>query len=307
MMILRLSILLLALADSGHINAGGQSLSLQHGGVARSYQLHLPDNISPEKPTALLLVLHGRNGSGRRMASLTGFNERANQHGFVVAYPDSIDGRWNYLHGIPGAAAGPDDPGFLIALTDLLSETYKIDPEQRYLVGLSNGGFMAQRVACDAGNRFSAFASVAAGGYAALPGNCRRREPIDALYLHGTADELVPWEGRGIQDATGHRQLVTLSIKHSLQFWSVRNGCEGSLDVREVAPSGRSAGTRVQVLSSRDCLADAQVKLYAIIGGGHNWPGVVDVIPAAIAGRVNLDIHASDVAWSFFNRHHAIP
>jgi polyhydroxybutyrate depolymerase len=49
------------------------------------------------------------------------------------------------------------------------------------------------------------------------------------------------------------------------------------------------------------------VKLYAIIGGGHNWPGVADAIPAAIAGQVNLDVHASDVAWSFFNRHQAIP
>jgi polyhydroxybutyrate depolymerase len=75
-----------------------------------------------------------------RRAILNGADFRL---GFVVAYPDSIDGRWNYLHGIPGAAAGPDDPGFLNALTDLLSETYNIDPGRRYLIGISNGGFMA--------------------------------------------------------------------------------------------------------------------------------------------------------------------
>ncbi len=40
--------------------------------------------------------------------------------------------------------------------------------------------------------------------------------------------------------------------------------------------------------------------LYAIINGGHNWPGVADFIPADIAGRVNLDILASDIIWSFF-------
>lgn len=128
-------------------------------------------------------------GDWTRRAILNGADLR---HGFIVAYPDSIDGRWNYLHGIPGAAAGPDDPGFLLALTDLLSETYNIDPGRRYLIGISNGGFMAQRIACDARVRFAAFASVAAGGFAALPGNCQRRAPIDALYLHGTADELAP-------------------------------------------------------------------------------------------------------------------
>jgi polyhydroxybutyrate depolymerase len=59
----------------------------------------------------------------------------------------------------------------------LLSETLNIDPGRRYFVGISNGGFMAQRIACDTRVRCAAFASVGAGRYAALPENCRRRAP----------------------------------------------------------------------------------------------------------------------------------
>ena len=69
----------------------------------------------------------------------------------------------------------------------------------------------------------------------------------------------------------------------------------------EIPPRESSSLTRVKTFSSTNCQANAEVVLYAIMGGGHNWPGVADFIPASIAGRVNMDIHASDVIWSFFS------
>ena len=107
-------------------------------------------------------------------------------------------------------------------------------------------------------------------------------------------------QGKTLQDASGQRQAVTLSLTESLKFWAARNRCDAQVEVRDLPESGRSAGTRVRVLASRACAADSEVSLYAIIGGGHNWPGVEGVIAPRIAGRVNLDIHASEVVWSFF-------
>ncbi len=308
--VMKISLMLSLLLLLGHgavVLAGQTSQSIVHNGNTRSFQVFLPETLDPAEAPALLVVLHGLRGNGQRIADMTGFNERASQHGFIVVYPDSLGSRWNYLYGIPGAFAGPDDPGFLHKLTDTLSNTYNIDSGRRYVVGISNGGFMAQRLACEAQPRYAGFASIAAGGYAVLPEHCGRQAPIDALYVHGTADRLVPWEGKKLEDSSGNRQIVTLSVTDSLKFWAGHNGCAASIDVHDIPAGGRSTGTRVRVYASRDCVANSSVSLYAVIGGGHNWPGVEGAIPPSIAGRVNLDIHASEVVWSFFDRHQSGP
>ncbi len=286
----------------GPVSAEVSTPEFEHAGTMRSYRLSLAETASARERPALLLVLHGRGANARRMAELTGFDARAERRGFIAVYPDALQGRWNYLHGIPGAADGPDDVGFLLALTDAITRRFDVDPARRYVVGISNGGFMAQRLACAAGSGFAGFASVAAGAFATLPRYCARSRPVDALFVHGTADRLVPWRGLGVDDGHGNRQPVTLSLGDSLRYWARHNHCDDDIDVRELAPGGRSPGTRVRVLTSRDCAGGVRVELYAIIGGGHNWPGVTGAIPPSIAGAVNLDIHASDVIWSFFAR-----
>lgn len=300
--------ILLLFCFPGHAPGAGQSSqSIVHNGYTRSFQVFLPDTLVADRQPALLLVLHGLRGSGTSIARLTGFNERASRHGFIVVYPDSLGSRWNYLYGVPGAFEGPDDPGFLNKITDTLSEAYNVDRSRRYVVGISNGGFMAQRLACAPQPRYTGFASVAAGGYAALAGNCQRQQPIDALFVHGTEDRLVPWQGKTLRDSNGHQQVVTLSVTDSMKFWAARNRCGSQVDIRDLPASGRSSGTRVRVLASRQCSANSQVSLYAVIGGGHNWPGVEGFIPPQVAGRVNLDIHASEVVWSFFDRERPEP
>ena len=275
-------------------------LSMQHDGVMRHYEVYLPTAWQDQAEPALLVVLHGLRGSGSRVAELSAFNARAERQGFIVVYPDSQASRWNYLYAIPGAFDGPDDPGFLTRLTDSLSATYHIDATRRFIIGISNGGFMAQRMACEPESRYAGFASVAAGGFAALPGSCARATPVDALYLHGTEDRLVPWQGRMVEDAEGERQQVTLSVTESLKFWAAHNRCEQAIDTEDLPSKGQSPGTRVRVYSTRQCIAEARVRLYAVIGGGHNWPGAAGRISPSVAGRVNLDIHASDVISEFF-------
>ena len=282
------------------VQAGEEYFTFEHQGVERGYRLYQPQLRDPGRAAALLVVLHGLRGSGQRVADLTSFDDRAGRHGFIVVYPDSLGSHWNYLHGVPGAFEGPDDPGFLHSLVDRLTESHNIDPRRRYVTGISNGGFMAQRMACEEESRFVGFASVAAGAYGVLPDHCERRDVVDALYLHGTADHMVPWKGKSVQTKDGENQVVSLSLGDSLKFWAERNRCAEGIDLKEIAPSGRSAETRVRVMTSRDCAEDARVGLYAIIGGGHNWPGVEGRIADAVTGRVNLDIHASDVIWSFF-------
>lgn len=299
--IARILCLLLAGLVSTPSAAEQSRVVINHGGLARAYNLYVPSSYDGSTAVPLLLALHGRSGNGQRMANLTGFNTRAEAHGFLVAYPESLSGSWNYLYGIPGAQSLPDDVGFLHAVAGAVADDYHIDPQRLFVTGLSMGGFMAQRLACDAENPFAAFASVAASGYAAMPANCANPDSVDALYVHGTADQTVPWQGLGIEDEAGNRQRVTLSIAASVRFWVEHNRCDSEAKSFDLPPAGQSPGTRVKVVASQDCAEDSSVVLYAVIGGGHNWPGSVGIIPPAVAGPVNLDIHASDVIWSFFD------
>ena len=273
---------------------------LSHDDLSRAYNLYVPSSYGGDEALPLLLVLHGRSGNGQRMADLTGFNARAEEHGFLVVYPESLGGSWNYLQGVPGAQALPDDVGFLREVAAAVASNYNVDSSRLYVTGISMGGFMAQRLACEESSAFAAFASVAAGAYAALPDNCAGERPVDALYVHGTEDQSVPWQGLGVEDEAGNRQLVTMSIASSVRFWVERNGCASDAVAYDLPPAGNSPDTRVKVVSSQGCAADSSVVLYAIIGGGHNWPGSEGIIPPSVAGAVNLDIHASDVIWAFF-------
>lgn len=282
-------------------NAEQSQQFLNHNGVTRDYQIYIPPAFDKARPTPLLIVLHGRTSNAQRMADLTSFNSRADQYGFVVVYPEGIHNQWNYLHGISGFTEQPNDSEFLLKIVAAVENKYRIDSKRVYVTGISNGGFMTQRLACYAPDKFAAFASVAAGGYAAMPVECVNQGPVNMLYMHGTADKKVPWQGLGVTDGDGNQQLVTMSIMNSVKFWARRNQCSPAVASKEIPPKGDPPATRVKILSSTDCLENVEVVLYAIIGGGHNWPGAPDIIPPSIAGPVNTDIHASDVIWSFFS------
>jgi len=298
---LRIIVLLLAGIAGQNTNADQIQLVLEHDGVSRAYTLYIPSSYRKDKPMPLLMALHGRPGNAQRMVDLTSFNSRADEHGFIVVYPQGIQQYWNYLHGILGYRQHPNDSDFLLRIIDAVKSEYNIDNKRVYVTGISNGGFMAQRLACYAPDKFAAFASVAAGGFAGMSVDCEENGPVNMLYMHGTADTKVPWNGLSVKDTDGNPQLVTMSIHESVNFWVDRNRCSAEVTQMEIPPLDSSALTRVKTFASTNCQTNAEVVLFAIIGGGHNWPGVADFIPAPIAGRVNMDIHASDVIWSFFS------
>jgi len=295
-------LLFMALCTGTDPAAALDTRELEHESGRRSYALHVPDAYTGVTPVPLVVVLHGRSSSAARMAKLTGFNARAEAHGFIVVYPEGRGGAWNYVHGIPGYREGPDDAGFILELVTALSRRHNIDPDRVYAAGISNGGFMAQRLACDAPGRFAAVASVAAAGYGAMPRSCADgSDPVSILYIHGTDDALVRWDGLRM-NVNGVPQVVTMPVVESLKFWSRRNRCGPGVESRRLPRRDESSDTMVQFTRAVHCESGAEVGLYAVVGGGHNWPGSRGVIPPQIAGRVTMDIHATDVIWSFFRR-----
>lgn len=287
-------------------------------GRERGYELHLPragdagTDVHGEAGAPLVILLHGRGGDGAGIRQITAFDDVADAHGLVVAYPDGIGHEWNYTRGLPGydkvADADRDDVAFLASLAGHLVASLRLDPDRVYLAGFSNGGFMTQRVACERPDLFAAYGSVGGAGFGGMTDLCVDPAPAAFVIVHGTDDPIVPWDGITVRSEDGREAEILMSVPQTLGYWAARAGCVGEGQRGSIPAGGASPGTRVELLGVGDCATGGQVILVAVLGGGHVWPGVAS-LPEETLGRINLDIDAGEMLWGFFqaNPRHARP
>lgn len=273
----------------------------------RSFRYYVPSSYNPDMPTPLVVVLHGRPDNGTGIAYITDMNPVAEREGFIALYPDGLDFSWNYYYWLQGPNATDypfqeiNDTQFLRDLIADISIDLNIDQQRIYVTGFSNGGFMTQLLACEASDLFAAFAPVGSALFPSLTDVCEQKHaaPAPMLFIHGTEDVSIPWTG--ISDSrTG--LVVSYPVSQTLGFWADFKGCSLEADYEEMPESGESPGTRVLYHTFPDCDDDKPLIFYMIGGGGHNWPGVPGRVPERIAGLVNMDIHASEVIWEFFEQ-----
>ena len=241
---------------------------LSVGGRARSFALRLPRDVSGVIP--LVLVLHGNHPDARcpMMREWTTFDQHADAWGFAVAYPDGYGGCWADGRGVTTAdEAGVDDVAFLRALIGWSAERHGTFPDRAVVAGVSNGAFMAHRMALEAGGHVAVLAAVAGG----LPASLRDVTPthaVSALLIHGTADTISPIAGgysrhRG---PSGELRGRTLSLEETAGFWRTVDRC----------PDG-PGNTRTTEFSSRTTAdggaGGTRVAAWTVFGGGHTWPG----------------------------------
>ncbi len=248
-------------------------------GVRRHYLVHVPINYRPGTQSALVLNFHGLGSNSQEEENLSGMSDKAEQEGFIVIYPDGIDARWNTGPGVDGQG----DMQFLRELVDTIKSQYNIDPKRIYATGISNGGGMTNRLACEAADLIAAIAPVA-GGYNFWE-DCQPSRPVPVLAFHGLDDNIIPYMG-------GQPPSMAPPIQDWAAAWAARNGC---LTESEIT----NAEEQVIVNSWSDCQADADVILYALGGHGHSWPGSPSM-PRAITSQV---VNATNTMWDFFKMH----
>ena len=302
-----LSILLLAVLACARTKAtpipsapanlpAGDTRKLTHDGLERSYILYVPSSINWSQPVPLVFVFHGGTGNAESAIRMSGFNNVADQNGFLVAYPNGTSRvssdillTWN-----GGDCCGyaqqknVDDVGFVRAIVTDLQSLANIDPKRIYASGMSNGGILSQRLACEAADVFAAVAPVA-GTLNFSP--CNPSQPISVIEFHGTGDEHIPYDG-----GFGPKSLVDVdfaSVKDSVSFWVSFDKCSSQ--------SQADSNGDIQHEVWTWCAASTSVELYTVIGGGHAWPG-------GVAGRTDADqptqtISASQLIWKFFAEH----
>ena len=275
---------LLAVAVCREIyRSNGEVLS---SGKKRSYLLHVPKTYQANRPTALVISLHGLAEWPAHLMRLSHWNRLADEAGFLVVYPrgSSFPLRWNCGGWFGKQEQAQEDVRFIADLIDRLKKEYNIDEARVYANGLSNGGGMSFLLASELSERVAAIGSV--GGAYTLPWtDFNPKRPVPAMIFHGTADGIVPYHGK----------TVLPDLPEWVQTLAARNGCQ--TNAVPLPASGSVSGVHYPGGTNH-----ADVVFYTVAGGGHTWPGGKKM-PAFIVGKTTADVDATRLMWNFFQEH----
>jgi polyhydroxybutyrate depolymerase len=294
--LLLVAALLLGLAGPSlaGLGPGDHAGTLVHDGVERVYDLRVPAGYDGSTALPLVIDLHGYLSSKSGQRFFSGLDALADAGGFVITWPQGRYGADGDPEGInfpsgPSWNAGfccgqaaqdqPDDVGFLRTLVEAIARQVTIDRRRVYVTGLSNGGAMSQRLACQAADLFAAAAPVSFPIALVPPSSCQPSRPIAVLTFQGLTDSLVPYDGGG----------GFPSAAESFARWRSADGC-GTGDLEQQQTIGAS---RCDVDTS--CAAGVEVGLCSVLSTSG----------APAAGHilyVNDDIDLAQAIWAFLQR-----
>lgn len=251
--------------------AAYQARSFACAAGTRPYKLYIPARMRGERP-ALIVMLHGCTQNADDFAVGTGMNALAEEHGFLVAYPEQTPagnhmGCWNWF--LPqDQLRDQGEPSIIAGLTRALIAEMNVDPGRVFVAGLSAGGAMEEVMSATYPDLYSGagvhsglvygVASDTASAFAAMSGksNGRARKSTDrvrTIIFHGGSDHKVhPTNG----------ELILAEARAGLSAHHL-----------EITQSGTDNGRGY----SRTIVANAsgvpQVEYWAIEGLGHAWSG----------------------------------
>ncbi|MDR3419037.1 MAG: PHB depolymerase family esterase [Nevskia sp.] len=275
-------------ASPGYVDATPQTTTVS-GSITwqkqqRTYILIRPLRALPGAPALLILHAHGMNSAG--MANLVRAGRLAEQYGVWVYLPQGKNGDWNED---PSSYNSTDDVGFLSALIDHAVAVDGVDRQRVYASGYSGGGFMAERLACQASDKLAGFVAVAATLRSSLQSICRPTHPMAVAFMDGTSDLLVPYGGEPTVD----------SAAVATAFWATQNHCAANQTETSVLPLVVNDGTSIARTEFTGCPADAAARLYTVNHGGHTWPGSAYSGYTFYVGRTTQNLDATIEIWDF--------
>ena len=264
--------------------------TFQHNGRTRRFVVVSPDPAPADAP--VLLLFHGNGGTAENQANLTEVADLVADEGVWAVMPSSVDGVWD---DDPARPKGYDDVGFAAAVIAQLQANFSVDPQRVYAAGLSNGAFMALRLACELSDRIAGFGIVAGSMTTGLESACAPVSPRPLMIVAGTRDLIVPYSGG---------RLGVRSGPQAFSFWLGRSGCNPAQTLSSALPDIANDGTTVSLQANSSCTSGSEVRLYTVNGGGHAWPGGWQYLPVPLIGTTSQDMKATREIWDFLRDSH---
>jgi polyhydroxybutyrate depolymerase len=186
-----------------------------------------------------------------------------------------------------------DDVAFIKAAIEKTKTQLTIDSKRIFATGMSNGGMMSYRLACELPDMFRAIAAVAGTD---ITESCKGAKPVSVLHIHAKDDDHVLFEGGAGKNAFKDRSQVTefSSVASTIEKWRAIDGCEAK--PKRILDKKGAYCDRFET-----CKSSTRVQLCVTDSGGHSWPGGKK--PSSFAGGSDPStaISANDVMWDFFN------
>lgn len=281
-------------SDAATIGNGTEDAASEGGVLAgRPYTLVVPSSYDASKPTPFLFMMHGYPATAAAEEHYMGLTATAQTHGFLYAYADgTLDSKGNRFWNATDACCNfdhlaVDDVAYIDAVLADVSTKYNVDAKRVFLLGHSNGGFMAHRYACDRGGNVAAIVSLA-GAVWNDPSLCSPSSPVAIAEVHGDEDAVIAYDGGTTTDSLGANYTYP-SAHQTVATWATKDGCAGPLasgGTLSLDTSAPANATEVQRYSG--CAQTSGVELWTMHGSKH--------VPA-------LDASWGEAVWTFFSAH----
>ena len=263
------------------VKAQAQRDSIFDQGTYRTFIVHLPSGYNEAIEYPLVFNLHGLGSNAVQQQLYSQFDAVANEEDLIVVYADAINNNWDLF--------GNTDVNFLSHLVDTLKQRYSIN-DCLFSTGMSQGGFLSYKLACELPQPVSAIAVVTGNMLESLQSSCTGVDEVSVLHFHGTADQVVNYNG----------SFGVSPVEETVEWWASENNCNASPSITSLPDLDQSDGSTVEQYQYNECDDETEVVLYKITNGGHTWPGA---FPVPSLGNTNQDIDASELIGEFFKTH----
>ena len=256
------------------------------GSRTRLYLVHVPRRTFVRRQRPLVVVLHGCHQDNRDIEQISGFNQLADRHGFLVAYPFVTSYRglrnkncwgWWFDREIHAGSGEVED---LWQIVEEIKNRYAVDQRRIHVTGLSSGAGMAVAMMVAHADKIASGAAVAGVPYAEKAEAVRhafnrvpRNRPISKIVsamrselgaapravpiqiVHSENDDKVDIQSaRVLRDSWGH--CFDIDTRHA---YKVTNGHAGSANWEH--SRYRSGGGK------------SVIETLFLEGPGHGWYG----------------------------------